>query len=101
MKATASLVTFACSIAPATPTGWAAPILVPGAMAFCGQAIMMKVPAEAARAPDGPVQHSTGTREAAIALMMPRMEESRPPGVSIWITTAASWSPAAAIPFSR
>jgi hypothetical protein len=52
-KAAASLVTFSRSMAPLTPTGWAAPTLVPGAMAATGQLIKMKVPAEAARAPSG------------------------------------------------
>ena len=55
MKAAASLVTLVTSIAPDTPTGCAAPMFVPGAMALTGQPIMMKVPAEAARAPDGAV----------------------------------------------
>jgi hypothetical protein len=53
--ATASFRTFVCSIAPATPTGWAAPMFVPGAIAATGQPIMMNVPAEAARAPLGDV----------------------------------------------
>ena len=35
------------------PTGWAAPVLVPGAMAKMSQAMPMKKPAEAARAPLG------------------------------------------------
>src|SRR6266536_1277466 len=52
MNPTASLVTLSRSIAPLTPTGWAEPMLVPWAMAFCGQAIMMKVPADAARGVD-------------------------------------------------
>ena len=47
--------TFSSSIAPATPTGCAAPMFVPGAMAATGQPTMMNVPAEAARAPDGAV----------------------------------------------
>src|SRR5439155_18007891 len=55
MNAAASFVTFSCSMAPETPTGWAAPMFVPGAMALIGQAIMMNVPADAARAPDGAV----------------------------------------------
>ena len=55
MNAAASFVTLPCSMAPATPTGWAAPMFVPGAMALIGQANMMKVPADAARAPGGAV----------------------------------------------
>ncbi len=35
------------------PTGWAAPVLVPGAMTKTSQATPMKKPAEAARAPLG------------------------------------------------
>ncbi len=35
------------------PTGWAAPVFVPGAMAKMSQATPMKKPAEAARAPPG------------------------------------------------
>jgi hypothetical protein len=102
MNATASLVTFALSIAPLTPTGCAAPITVLGAIAFSWQAIMMKVPAEAARAPEGPVQHSTGTFEAWMALTMVRIDESSPPGVSMRIATAASPSrPAASMPAFR
>ena len=55
MNAAASFVTLSCSMAPATPTGWAAPMFVPGAIASIGQASMMNVPAEAARAPGGAV----------------------------------------------
>ena len=55
MNAAASFVTFSFSIAPVTPTGWAAPMFVPGAIALIGQDSMMNVPAEAARAPDGAV----------------------------------------------
>ncbi len=102
MNAAASLVTFCRSTVPLTPTGLAAPISVAGAIPFWGQAIMMKVPAEAARAPDGPVQHRTGTFEFWIALTMVRIDESSPPGVSMRITTAASPSRlAASMPFFR
>ncbi len=38
---------------PCPPTGWAAPVLVPGAMAATSAAIRMKNPAEAAWAPLG------------------------------------------------
>ncbi len=55
MNAVASFVTFSFSIAPDTPTGCAAPMFVPAAMALIGQDSMMKVPAEAARAPGGAV----------------------------------------------
>ena len=55
IDAAASLVTFFCSITPDTPTGWAAPMFVPGAIALRGHASMMNVPADAARAPAGAV----------------------------------------------
>ena len=92
MNAAASLVTFSFSIAPDTPTGCAAPIFVPGAIAEMGQDIMMNVPAEAARAPSGAVRQMTGTPEARIDRMMSRMDESSPPVVSMVSRTAASRS---------
>src|SRR5947207_734018 len=76
MYATASFVTFAVSVAPVTPTGWAAPTFVPGAIAATGHPMSMNVPADAARAPGGPVQHTTGTLDLWIALMIRRIEES-------------------------
>jgi hypothetical protein len=101
-NAAASLVTFSSWIAPLTPTGWAAPMLVPGAIALTGQASITNIPADAALAPDGPVQHSTGVRAARIALTIVRMAESSPPGVSIRSSTASSpRSSAAAMPSSR
>src|SRR5205823_9580987 len=92
MNAAASLVTFSLSMTPLTPTGWAAPISVPGAIALTGQASMMNVPAEAALAPLGPVQQMTGTLDARIDRMMSRIDVSSPPGVSIVSSTAASRS---------
>jgi len=92
MNAAASFVTFSFSMAPETPTGCAAPISVPGAIAFTGQASMMNVPADAARAPDGPVQQITGTFEPRIDWTMWRIDESNPPGVSMVSSTAASRS---------
>ncbi len=38
---------------PPAPTGWAAPMLVPGAMAAMSAAIVIITPADAARAPPG------------------------------------------------
>ena len=61
MYAAASFVTFSSRMSPVIPTGWAAPTLVPGAIAANGHEIRMKAPAEAARAPGGPTQQSTGT----------------------------------------
>jgi hypothetical protein len=48
------------------------------------------VPALAARAPSGATYVATGTGEARIALMIERMEVSRPPGVSSSSTTSAA-----------
>ena len=68
-------------------------MLVPGAIAATGQPSMMIAPAEAARAPLGPAQQTTGTLVVVdMAVMIERMEESRPPGVSIRIRTAAAFS---------
>ena len=53
IDATASFVTFFCSVSPEMPTGVAAPTFVPGAIAATGHDIRMKAPAEAARAPSG------------------------------------------------
>ena len=55
ISATASFVTFFTSMTPLTPTGCAAPMAVPGAIASTVHACMMNVPAEAARAPSGAV----------------------------------------------
>ena len=56
MKAAASfsiLRRLSLSTPPPTATGWAAPMLVAGAMAATWAASVMKTPAEAARAPVG------------------------------------------------
>src|SRR3954452_6929158 len=71
-------------------TGEAAPRLVPGAMAAMCAAYRMKLPALAARAPLGATKAATGTGEARIALMMSRIEVSRPPGVSICRITSSA-----------
>src|SRR4051794_15549797 len=76
-------------------TGEAAPRLVPGAMAAMCAAYRMKVPALAARAPLGATKAATGTGEARIALMISRIEVSRPPGVSICRITSSAPSLAA------
>ena len=90
--AAASFVTFSSRTWPLNPTGCAAPTLVPGAIAAIGHAVRMIAPADAARAPLGPTQQTTGTLGFEIALMIERIEESRPPGVSIRIRTAAALS---------
>ena len=48
---------------------------------------MIRKPAEAARAPEGPTNTATGTRDLSIASMICRIEVSRPPGVSRRSTT--------------
>src|SRR6266536_1077658 len=50
-------------------------------MAFFVQAIMKNVPADAARAPEGPVQHSTGSGEPSLSPTILRTDTSRPPAV--------------------
>jgi len=47
---------------PLESTGWAAPMLVAGAIAATCPAIVMNVPAEAARAPAGATKVTIGTR---------------------------------------
>ena len=56
--------------AAADPTGCAAPMLEPGAIAATCPASVMKVPAEPAQAPCGATYTTMGTREASIAWMM-------------------------------
>ncbi len=51
--ATLSSTAFCEAIAPDSPTGVAAPTLVPGAIAATGHESKMYIPAEAARAPEG------------------------------------------------
>ena len=62
-------------------------MLVPGAMAATSATTVMRNPAEAARAPEGPTNTATGTRELSIASMIWRIDVSRPPGVSSLSTT--------------
>ena len=57
-------------------------MLVPGAMAATCPAIVMKVPADAARAPLGDTYTTTGTLAFRIALTIMRVDSTRPPGVS-------------------
>ena len=53
---------------------------VPGAIAATSAAMVMRNPADAARLPDGPTNTATGVFAAMIALLMSRVESSRPPG---------------------
>ena len=68
MSAAASFVIFALRSpsmsSPLPETGCAAPIWVLGAIAAMCPAIVIKVPAEAARAPAGPTKTTTGTSAA-------------------------------------
>ncbi len=75
---------------PPVPTGWAAPIVVPGAIAAIFAASVINVPAEAAPAPDGATYTITGIGAPMILLTIRCAEVSRPPGVSSWITSAAA-----------
>src|SRR3989442_10517744 len=67
-------------------------MFVPGAIAATGHPSMMMAPADAARAPVGPTQQITGTFDPAMACTMPRIEDDRPPGVSILIKTEEACS---------
>jgi hypothetical protein len=81
-------------------TGWAAPMLVPGAMAATCPAMVMNVPAEPAQAPRGETNTSTGTSALRMALTMSLVELRRPPGVSSSRTSASAPEVAApSIPF--
>ena len=85
--ATMSLTTFSDMVPsislPPAPTGCAAPILVPGAIAAMSAAMVIMTPAEAALAPLGATYDITGTLLAKIAMTMSRIDSARPPGVSI------------------
>src|SRR5918999_449956 len=87
------------SLPPSRSTGVAAPIVVPEAMAATCAAIVMRAPAEAARAPDGATWTTTGTFAPRKDWIMSRMEASSPPGVSSsirnawWASSCARASP--------
>jgi hypothetical protein len=81
-----------CTSCPEALTGWAAPMFVPGAMAAIWAAITRNAPADAARAPVGPTQTATGIGAERIFWDIPRIEVTRPPGVSRPITTRAALS---------
>ena len=71
-------------------TGCAAPMFVAGAMAATCAAIVMKTPAEAARAPVGATYTTTGTSAFMMLCTIERIERSRPPGVSSRTTSASA-----------
>jgi hypothetical protein len=95
-KAAASFSIFlrvSLSTFPPTATGWAAPMLVAGAMAARWPAMVMKTPAEAARAPVGATYTMTGISALRMVCTIERMERSSPPGVSSCNTRAgARWA---------
>jgi hypothetical protein len=66
MAATVSFSTFSrrspSIFPPLESTGWAAPMFVAGAIAATWPAMVMNVPADAARAPDGLTKVTIGTR---------------------------------------
>ena len=101
MKAAASCVAFCLTSSgrspPAPDTGDAAPMFVTGAIAATCADAAMKVPADAALAPEGETYTTTGTGDSWIAPTMSRVELSRPPGVSsVTIATRAPSSSAVA-----
>jgi hypothetical protein len=65
-------------------------MLVAGAIAATCAAIVMKAPADAARAPVGDTYTITGTGEFSMSRTIERIDRSSPPGVSSWMTRAAA-----------
>ncbi len=65
-------------------------MLVPGIIAATFAASVMKVPADVAVAPRGLTKTIVGTVAFNIAWMMSWVDETRPPGVSSSISTAAA-----------
>src|SRR5664279_3395878 len=74
---------------PPAATGEAAPMLVLEAIYARLAERVMNVPALAALAPDGPTQTIVGIFECRAASMR-SIDDSEPPRVSSWITTALS-----------
>ena len=103
IEAAASFTALSEPTAPSRPTGVAAPTFVPGAIAATSHDNSTNDPADAARAPDGATKQTTGTWAFRIACVISRVDETRPPGVSISISTAACVGVGglAAIPFTR
>ena len=75
---------------PPKATGWAAPMLVFGAMAAISAARVMKHPALPALAPSGATNTAVGTVEAYRLCTISLVDSSRPPGVSSWMTRQES-----------
>ena len=87
---------------PPMATGCDAPMWVSGAIAATSAAIMIKAPADVARAPWGAVYTMIASLLLSMACMISRVESSRPPGVSSSMSTAcAPCSSAFAMPLRR
>ena len=93
MYAAASLTTFLRrsepKLSPVDVIGVDEPMFVCGAIASTSAACPITAPAESALEPAGATYTTTGTFTASISFTIARIEEPRPPGVSISITTAA------------
>ena len=79
-------------------------MFVPGAMAAIFAAIVMKTPAEAARAPVGATYTMTGMGEPRMVCTIERIERSSPPGVLSWTIRACApsfWARSSAIVSKR
>jgi hypothetical protein len=75
---------------PPPPTGCAAPMLVPGAIAATCAASVMKTPADPAPAPLGATHTITGSGAFRISFTITCMEGRSPPGVSSSMTSAGT-----------
>ena len=80
---------------PPAGTGCAAPMCVPGDIAATSAAIVIRKPAEAARAPDGEMNTTIGARAAIMRDTIVRVDSTRPPGVRNTSTVAAAPAPSA------
>ena len=76
------------SFSPLPSTGCAAPMWVPGAIAAMSAAMVIRKPADAARAPEGPTNTATGVLAASMWETIVCVESSRPPGVRSVKTTS-------------
>ena len=72
---------------PSPPTGCAAPVFVPGAIAATSPESSRKNPADAAEAPEGATYVAMGTRDARIEVVISRIDVMSPPGVESSKTT--------------
>ena len=63
---------------------------VPGAMAATSAAMVIRKPADAARLPDGDTKTATGVFDWMMAVLMSRVESTRPPGVRSTMTSRSA-----------